>query len=101
MKPSIIAYLQEQRYAFSTLNSGLRDETPLFPDFASSIKGLSVPSTRAYAMKLRDEFGSESRHLLSVPSTRAYAMKLTGNITVPCFFTLSVPSTRAYAMKPV
>ena len=36
---------------FSTLNSGLRDETYLHRVFREVINCLSVPSTRAYAMK--------------------------------------------------
>ena len=36
---------------------------------------LSVPSTRAYAMKQGDAFWDSEDASLSVPSTRAYAMK--------------------------
>ena len=37
---------------------------------------LSVPSTRAYAMKRFSVFSTRRYITLSVPSTRAYAMKL-------------------------
>ena len=61
--------------AFSTLNSGLRDETAPFPGAFSHSIQLSVPSTRAYAMKHIQTAGAPPHGLLSVPSTRAYAMK--------------------------
>ena len=61
---------------------------------------LSVPSTRAYAMKQVDvQVGPVGVDILSVPSTRAYAMKLISSRPCAKAGILSVPSTRAYAME--
>ena len=43
----------DQDDPFSTLNSGLRDETSFKASLDNIFQSLSVPSTRAYAMKLR------------------------------------------------
>ena len=110
---------------FSTLNSGLRDETFVFYDSAHDNLKLSVPSTRAYAMK---PAGSR----FSNGQTRSFSTLNSGlrdetcatlpfnAVIVTPFSTLnsglrdetryvllhsaarqrlSVPSTRAYAMK--
>ena len=78
MKPAMAAMTASASSPFSTLNSGLRDETTVLPCPAHPSTALSVPSTRAYAMKLLHAFTVHPfvEHLdLSVPSTRAYAMK--------------------------
>ena len=75
MKPGEAPCHHELLHNFSTLDSGLRDETKRKSGRQGWNKTISVPSTRVYAMKLRGQ--AEERPLLeiSVPSTRVYAMK--------------------------
>ena len=69
---------------FSTLNSGLRDETErLLKEAVRLVRALSVPSTRAYAMKPLNSPTVRPCLCLSVPSTRAYAMKPRADLPVP------------------
>ncbi len=87
---------------FSTLDSGLRDETW---DHIVALE-TAIANFSTLDSGLRDETGpcGEAIYLagfISVPSTRVYAMKRTC-ITSTSLPTraISVPSTRVYAMKP-
>ena len=51
MKPRALLLAIGRVATFSTLNSGLRDETPRLLGCPYLLQVLSVPSTRAYAMK--------------------------------------------------
>ena len=61
---------------FSTLDSGLRDETHPPPRPRCHKIHISVPSTRVYAMKRSVGMEPGTKARISVPSTRVYAMKL-------------------------
>ena len=71
---SVVRYVMKMCLPFSTLDSGLRDETS---PRRAAVHGqcLSVPSTRVYAMKRTNPFLQCRAIALSVPSTRVYAMK--------------------------
>ncbi len=111
---------------FSTLDSGLRDETSSDSGGKAAVPLFQYPQPRVYAMKplvshvcnvsfiisvpstsgLRDETdwvdaGIRERAIFQYPQPRVYAMKLGGDAggqTPPAFF--QYPQPRVYAMKP-
>ena len=86
--------------AFSTLDSGLRDETCHVFHRVARILPLSVPSTRVYAMKQDD--GLARRNTSSTFSTLDSGLRDETRLPYELRrqLHLSVPSTRVYAMKP-
>ncbi len=99
MKPQRKMNVLERRRNFSTLDSGLRDETS--PNGSSSLRNSHFSTLDS---GLRDETsGSDPARprsfFISVPSTRVYAMKPSWNSCRRNSLPISVPSTRVYAMK--
>ncbi len=77
MKLNILHKIADEYAHFSTLDSGLRDETDPPQTAPHRYLLISVPSTRVYAMKRRSlSFFTRALTAISVPSTRVYAMKL-------------------------
>ena len=75
MKPSGGANCTTYGYSFSTLNSGLRDETKVVLVAIPDIISFSTLNSGLRDETRRPGCSSEATTPLSVPSTRAYAMK--------------------------